>query len=61
MPVAFRAIAPFLRTARQGLQGGSVNPLQAAVKSQNVASILGAYRTYATFERSKPHVNIGMI
>ncbi|ATY64113.1 elongation factor Tu [Cordyceps militaris CM01] len=57
MSVAFRSIAPFMRTARQGL---TANPLR-SVKTQNVASILNAYRTYATHDRSKPHVNIGTI
>lgn len=55
MSVAFRSIAPFMRTARQGL---TANPLR-SIKTQNAASILNAYRTYATHDRSKPHVNIG--
>ncbi|OAR00675.1 hypothetical protein LLEC1_04411 [Akanthomyces lecanii] len=57
MSVAFRSIAPFMRTARRGL---TANPLR-SIKTQNTASILNAYRTYATHDRSKPHVNIGTI
>jgi elongation factor Tu len=57
MSTAFRSVAPFLRTARSGLKSG-VNPLHYAVKKQAAASL---YRTYASFERSKPHVNIGTI
>jgi elongation factor Tu len=60
MSTAFRSVAPFLRTARSGLRSGSINPLQFAVKKQNAANYLNIYRTYASFERSKPHVNIGM-
>ncbi|KAJ2973219.1 hypothetical protein NQ176_g6733 [Zarea fungicola] len=60
MSVAFRSLAPFMRTARQGLSKNSTSPLR-SLKTQNVASILGAYRTYATHDRSKPHVNIGTI
>lgn len=59
MSTAFRSVAPFLRTARQGLRNGSVNPLQSALKKQNTAGVLNIYRTYAVFERNKPHVNIG--
>lgn len=61
MSTAFRSIAPFLRTARHGLKNGNVNPLQAALKKQNATGILNSYRTYAAvYERTKPHVNIGM-
>lgn len=60
MSVAFRSIAPFLRTARHGLRSGRVNPLQTAIKPQTASGILNIYRSYAVFERSKPHVNIGM-
>lgn len=59
MSTAFRSITPFLRTARQGLRNGSANPLQYAMKKQTAAGALNIYRTYAVFERSKPHVNIG--
>lgn len=61
MSTAFRSITPFLRTARQGLRNGSANPLQYAMKKQTAAGALNIYRTYAVFERSKPHVNIGTI
>ena len=61
MSSAFRSIAPFLRTARHGLRNNSVNPLQSALRAQNAATFVGAFRTYATFERTKPHVNIGTI
>ena len=57
MSAAFRSVAPFLRTARRGL--GRVSPLQTAIKKQNASGILNLYRTYAEFERTKPHVNIG--
>lgn len=60
MSVAFRSIAPFMRTARQGLRNGNASPLRAALKSQNVTSMYNACRNYAVYERSKPHVNIGM-
>lgn len=60
MSTAFRSIAPFLRTARYGLKSGSVNPLQAALKNnRSAAGVLNIARTYAVFERTKPHVNIG--
>lgn len=57
-----RSVLPFLRTARSALQqGNSVSPLQHALRRQNGASVLNAARTYATaFERTKPHVNIGL-
>ena len=61
MSTAFRSLAPFLRTARSGIQTGRANPLQSAFKKQNAAGVLNLYRTYAVFERSKPHVNIGTI
>jgi elongation factor Tu len=57
---AFRSITPFLRTARSSLRGGNVNPVTAALKKQNISPILNTYRSYAVFERTKPHVNIGM-
>ncbi|KJZ74237.1 Elongation factor Tu [Hirsutella minnesotensis 3608] len=56
MSAAFRSVAPFLRTARHGL-----NPLQSAIKKQNASGILNIYRSYAVYERTKPHVNIGTI
>jgi hypothetical protein len=61
MPVFVRSVAPFLRTARSALhQGHSVSPLQ-HLRSRNGASLLNGARTYAAvFERTKPHVNIGV-
>jgi elongation factor Tu len=50
-----------LRTARQGLRANPVNPLQSAFTKKNASGVLNLYRTYAVFERSKPHVNIGTI
>lgn len=61
MSTAFRSLAPFLRTARHGLKTGYANPLQSALRSQSAAGFTHVYRTYATFERTKPHVNIGTI
>jgi hypothetical protein len=63
MPVFVRSVAPFLRTARSALQqGNSVSPLQHALRRKNGASLLNGARTYAAvFERTKPHVNIGML
>jgi elongation factor Tu len=62
MPAFARTVTPFLRTARSALQqGNSVSPLQHALRRQNGAAVLNAARTYATvFERTKPHVNIGI-
>lgn len=61
MSTAFRSLAPFMRTARSGLSAGRINPLQSALKKQNAAGVLNLYRSYAVFERTKPHVNIGTI
>ncbi|KAH8663918.1 translation elongation factor Tu [Xylariales sp. PMI_506] len=62
MPAALRTLAPFLRASRQTLRAGSsANPLQYSIRSQNVSAALNIYRTYAVYERSKPHVNIGTI
>jgi elongation factor Tu len=61
MSSAFRSVAPFLRTARHGLKNGNSSPLQTALKRQNTTKFMNVYRTYAVFERSKPHVNIGTI
>ncbi|KAK6834871.1 hypothetical protein PG990_000318 [Apiospora arundinis] len=61
MSAAFRTLAPFLRASRLSLRTGSTaNPLQ-SIKSQNVSAALNIYRSYAVYERSKPHVNIGTI
>ena len=61
MSAALRTLAPFLRASRSALSGSTVNPLQSAVRSQNVTAALNLYRSYAVYERSKPHVNIGTI
>jgi elongation factor Tu len=62
MPAALRTLAPFLRATRQSLKAGSsANPLQSSFRSQNVSAALNIYRSYAVYERSKPHVNIGTI
>lgn len=61
MSTAFKSVAPLLRTARSGLKSGYASPLQSALKTKNAAGFTHVYRTYATFERSKPHVNIGTI
>ena len=62
-PAALRTIAPFLRASRHSLRAGSAaNPLQYAIRHQkNVGHALNFARTYAVFERTKPHVNIGTI
>lgn len=59
MSVSFRTLAPFLRTARTSLakQG---NPL-ISLQRQSTTPILNLARGYAgVFERTKPHVNVGM-
>ncbi|KAK4467117.1 elongation factor Tu GTP binding domain-containing protein [Cladorrhinum samala] len=57
MPALLRTIAPFLRSAslRQ-----SVSPL-VNLQRQTRSPILNFARTYAVYERTKPHVNIGTI
>ena len=62
MPVFGRSITPFVRTARSALQlGNSVNPLHNALRRQNAVAFVNATRSYAAvYERTKPHVNIGM-
>ncbi|KAL2266386.1 hypothetical protein VTJ83DRAFT_5738 [Remersonia thermophila] len=59
MPVAFRSLAPLLRTARLSLRQPQ-SPL-VALQSQSRTPILNFARTYAVYDRSKPHVNIGTI
>lgn len=61
MSTAFRSVAPFLRTARSGLKNGYASPLQSTLNKKSAAGFTHVYRTYATFERTKPHVNIGTI
>ncbi|KAK4227072.1 elongation factor Tu GTP binding domain-containing protein [Podospora fimiseda] len=57
MPALLRSIAPFLRSAtlRQ-----SASPL-VNLQRQTRSPILNFARTYAVYERTKPHVNIGTI
>ncbi|KAK4199914.1 P-loop containing nucleoside triphosphate hydrolase protein [Triangularia verruculosa] len=57
MPALLRTIAPFLRAAtlRQ-----SASPL-VSLQRQTRTPILNFARSYAVFERNKPHVNIGTI
>ncbi|CAK7213115.1 translation elongation factor Tu [Sporothrix curviconia] len=58
----FRALAPFARTARVVLRSPSTNPLAAMQRGAATPSpVLSFARTYAVFERTKPHVNIGTI
>ncbi|KAI2464873.1 translation elongation factor Tu [Annulohypoxylon bovei var. microspora] len=62
MSALSRTLAPFLRASRQSLRTGSAaNPLQFAGRQQNVAAALSIARSYAVFERTKPHVNVGTI
>jgi len=63
MPAFARTVSPFLRTARSALlQGNAVSPLRFALQRQNGAAVINAARTYAAaFERTKPHVNIGIL
>ncbi|KAI1661178.1 translation elongation factor Tu [Daldinia decipiens] len=63
MSALTRTLAPFLRASRHSLRSGSIaNPLQFAVRQQNVAAALNIARSYAAvFERTKPHVNVGTI
>ncbi|PKS05268.1 hypothetical protein jhhlp_008639 [Lomentospora prolificans] len=60
MSASFRSITPLLRTARS-LRASHANPLQFAVKRQNVVGMMNFARGYAEFKRDKPHVNIGTI
>ncbi|CAK7240201.1 MAG: translation elongation factor Tu [Sporothrix thermara] len=58
----FRALAPFARTARVVLRSPSTNPLAALQRgAASPSPVLSFARTYAVFERTKPHVNIGTI
>lgn len=55
-----RTLAPFLRASRQTLRpGASASSLFTAGRQQAVTSAFVRYAT--SFERSKPHVNIGTI
>jgi len=59
MSASLRTLAPFLRSARSSFKNTS-NPL-ASLQRQTRTPALNFARTYAVFERSKPHVNIGTI
>ncbi|KAI1503609.1 translation elongation factor-like protein tu [Biscogniauxia marginata] len=62
MPTPLRTVAPLLRASRHCLRSGSTaNPLQFGIRQQNVVAALNLKRSYAVFERTKPHVNIGTI
>jgi hypothetical protein len=58
MSASLRTIAPFLRTARHSLRQNS-SPL-VSLQRQTRTPVLNFARTYAVYERTKPHVNIGM-
>lgn len=57
MPSVVRSIAPLFRT----LGRSHVNPVQATLRRQRVAPFVNSWRAYATYDRNKPHVNIGTI
>jgi len=59
MSATLRTLAPFLRTARTSLRS-STNPLS-SLQRQSRTPVLNLARTYAAYERTKPHVNIGTI
>ncbi|KAH8891332.1 translation elongation factor Tu [Thozetella sp. PMI_491] len=59
MPSALRTVAPFLRVARLGFRAPS-SPL-VNLQRQSRSPVLNLARSYAVFERTKPHVNIGTI
>ena len=59
MPASLRTIVPFLRTARLSLRH-TQSPLVSLQRETRTPAINFA-RTYATaYQRTKPHVNIGM-
>ncbi|PHH73912.1 hypothetical protein CDD80_3471 [Ophiocordyceps camponoti-rufipedis] len=58
MSRTLRSIAPLLRTARHGLAAGRIDPLCSTVRRQKAAGILNIFRTYAVFERTKPHTTL---
>ncbi|KAK3997625.1 elongation factor Tu GTP binding domain-containing protein [Cladorrhinum sp. PSN332] len=57
MPALLRSIAPFLRSATLRQSASPLVNLQRQARSP----ILNFARTYAVYERTKPHVNIGTI
>ncbi|KAK5658522.1 hypothetical protein OQA88_1914 [Cercophora sp. LCS_1] len=60
MAASLRSLAPLLRTARCSFRQNTTNPL-VSLQRQTRTPVLNFARTYAVFERSKPHVNIGTI
>lgn len=58
MPAPLRTFAPLLRAARLSLRQ-SQSPL-VSLQRETRTPVLNFARTYAVYERSKPHVNIGM-
>lgn len=57
-----RTLAPFMRTARVVMRSPTTSPLVALQRQSGQPSAITAFaRNYASFERSKPHVNIGTI
>ncbi|RDA86576.1 hypothetical protein CP532_6002 [Ophiocordyceps camponoti-leonardi (nom. inval.)] len=61
MSRSIRTVAPLLRTARHCLATGRIDPLCSTAGRHNATGILNIFRTYAVYERTKPHVNIGTI
>ncbi|KAK3685015.1 elongation factor Tu GTP binding domain-containing protein [Podospora appendiculata] len=59
MSTTLRTLAPFLRTARSSFRQ-SPNPL-VQLQRQTRTPVVNLARTYASYERTKPHVNIGTI
>ncbi len=59
MSASLRTLAPFLRTARASFRN-QANPL-VSLQRQSSSPVLNLCRTYAVYERTKPHVNIGTI
>ncbi|KAK0719779.1 elongation factor Tu GTP binding domain-containing protein [Lasiosphaeris hirsuta] len=60
MASSLRSLAPFLRTARHTFRQNNTNPL-VALQRQTRSPTLNLARTYAQYERNKPHVNVGTI
>jgi elongation factor Tu len=59
MASTMRSVAPFFRAARSSLGRNPTNPL-VSLQRQSRTPAVNLARTYATYERTKPHVNIGM-
>ncbi|KAK0752351.1 translation elongation factor Tu [Schizothecium vesticola] len=60
MASTMRSVAPFFRAARSSLGRNPTNPL-ISLQRQSRTPAVNLARTYATYERTKPHVNIGTI